>query len=86
MAIDDRFVVMTRSNSARIPGIMKSRLSSSGLNQTRTSARTSGTAGPRPVDAASSRAYDETRLPAYPSATLVELASVPSATTCTTDG
>ena len=36
MPIDDRFVVTTRSSSARTPGIMKSRLSSRGLNQTRT--------------------------------------------------
>ena len=36
MPIDDRFVVITSSNSATMPGIMKSRLSSLGLNQTRT--------------------------------------------------
>ena len=44
MAIADRFVVTTSSNSATMPGIMKSRLSSSGLNQTRSSSETSGVA------------------------------------------
>ena len=39
IAIADRLVVITSSSSATMPGIMKSRLSRSGLNQTRTSAR-----------------------------------------------
>ncbi len=34
--IDDKFVVMTSNSIARMPGSMKSRLSSRGLNQTRT--------------------------------------------------
>ena len=58
-AIDDRFVVMTSSSSARTPGIMKSRLSSCGLNQTRMRASIGGggrLASPR-CRAASSRAY-----------------------------
>ena len=48
-----RLVVTTSSSSATIPGIMKSRLSSRGLNQTRISTDTGGTTRP-PVPAASS--------------------------------
>ena len=44
IAIDERLVVTTSSTSARMPGIMKCRLSSCGLNQTRTSAPISGVA------------------------------------------
>ena len=60
IAIDDRFVVTTSSSSARMPGIMKSRLSSCGLNQTRTSASIERRAGgrarrPRPARARTPR-------------------------------
>ena len=60
IAIDDRFVVTTSSSSARMPGIMKSRLSRPGLNQTRTSALTRGGTTCPPLDADSSRAYPTT--------------------------
>ena len=56
MAIDDRLVVTISSSRAMMPGIMKNRLSSCGLNQTRTSADTSGPAPARPAAAASSAA------------------------------
>ena len=54
IAIADRLVVITSSSSATMPGIMKSRLSRSGLNQTRTSALTSGSGARPPMRAASS--------------------------------
>ena len=64
IAIDDRLVVTTSSSNARMPGIMKSRLSSCGLNQTRTSAETRGGPAAGPDAAASSRAYDATSVAA----------------------
>ena len=54
IAIADRFVVITSSSSATMPGIMKSRLSRRGLNQTRISGCTRPVTG-NPGAAAAAR-------------------------------
>ena len=49
IAIADMFVVTTSRSKATMPGIMKSRLTRSGLNQTRTTGVISGSGACPPV-------------------------------------